>query len=82
MINLSSSHTSEITNFSESLSVIFQLRFFHMARFGDFHLFLLNAFYGDSLFLRIHCDKDQDDAKATKGKTRLANYVFDNANVF
>ena len=83
MINLSSSRTSEMTNFSKSLCVVFQLQLLvHMVRFGVFQLFLLHTFHGDSLFLHSHCDKDQDDAKASKAKTRLANYVFDNTNVF
>ena len=53
-----------------------------MVHCGVLLLFLLNSIHVDFVFLRIHFDKDKDDAKTTEGKTRLTNYVFDDAKLF
>ena len=75
-------NTSESTNFSKFPCFVFQPPLVHIFRSGLLLFFLLNSFYVDSDFLRTHFDEDKDNAKTTKGKTRLINYVFSDAKPF
>ena len=61
------------------LCIVFQQPLVHLVRSDDFHYFLLHSFCVDSGFLRSHHNKNSDDAKTEKGKTRLAIYAIGDA---